>query len=94
MPDIILYNCNWGSAIYIDISSYRGINKATILYLGPTNRNHDTKISIIPIQGRSQEFSFAEARLKGKGASNAGVWGAPEADAIHQSHFQYFVEQL
>ena len=33
---------------YIDISSYRGINKATILYLGPTNRNRDTKISIIP----------------------------------------------
>ena len=33
---------------YIDISSYHGINKATILYLGSTNRNRDTKISIIP----------------------------------------------
>ena len=33
---------------YIDISSYRGINKATILYLGPINRNRDTEISIIP----------------------------------------------
>ena len=32
----------------IDISSYRGINMATILYLGPTNRNRDTEISIIP----------------------------------------------
>ena len=32
---------------YIDISSYRGINKATIPYLGPTNRNRDTEISII-----------------------------------------------
>ena len=39
-------------------------------------------------QGRSQEFSFTEARLKGKGASNAGVWAAhgPEAHAIHQSN--------
>ena len=26
-------------------------------------------------QGRSQEFSFTEARLKGKGASNAGGLG-------------------
>ena len=33
---------------YIDISSYRGINKAIILYLGPANRNRDTEISIIP----------------------------------------------
>ena len=33
---------------YIDISNYRGINKATILYLGPTNRNRYTEISIIP----------------------------------------------
>ena len=38
-------------------------------------------------QGRSQEFSFTEARLKGKGASNAGGLCPPEADAIHQSHF-------
>ena len=30
-------------------------------------------------QGRSQEFSFTEARLKGKGASNAGVWGPPRS---------------
>ena len=28
-----------------------------------------------PRQGRSQEFSFTEARLKGKGASNAGGLG-------------------
>ena len=27
------------------------------------------------MQGRSQEFSFTEARLKGKGASNAGGLG-------------------
>ena len=48
-------------------------------------------------QGRSQEFSFTEARLEGKGASNAGGLGGhspTEADAVHQSHFQYFVEQL
>ena len=40
-------------------------------------------------QGRSQEISFTEARLKGKDASNAGGLGdsPPEADAIHQSHF-------
>ena len=45
---------------------------------------------IVTCQGRSQEFSFTEARLKGKGASNAGGSGGhspPEADAIHQSHF-------
>ena len=45
--------------------------------------------SLLINQGRSQEFSFTEARLKGKDASNAGGLGAqpPEADAIHQSHF-------
>ena len=45
--------------------------------------------SLLTNQGRSQEFSFTEARLKGKDASNAGGLGAqpPEADAIHQSHF-------
>ena len=30
----------------------------------------------LKIQGRSQEFNFTEARLKGKGASNAGGLGA------------------
>ena len=57
LPDnLILYNnysryflCVIIRALqYIDISSYRGITMATILYLGPTNRNRDTKISIIP----------------------------------------------
>ena len=37
-----------GALQYIDISGYHGINIATILYLGPTNRNRDTEISIIP----------------------------------------------
>ena len=40
-----------------------------------------------PHQGCSQEFSFTEARLKGKGALNAGGRSPPEADAIYQSHF-------
>ena len=37
---------------------------------------HTPIYTYIYIQGRSQEFSFTEARLKGKGASNVGVWGA------------------
>ena len=35
-------------------------------------------------QGRSQEFSFTEARLKGKGASNAGGLGGAAPQKLMQ----------
>ena len=35
-------------------------------------------------QGRSQEFSFTEARLKGKGASNAGGLGGTAPQKLTQ----------
>ena len=36
------------------------------------------------LQGRSQEFSFTEARLKGKGALNAGVLGGTAPQKLMQ----------
>ena len=36
------------------------------------------------MQGRSQEFSFTEARLKGKGASNAGGMGGAAPQKLTQ----------
>ena len=36
------------------------------------------------MQGRSQEFSFTEARLKGKGASNAGGLGGAAPQKLKQ----------
>ena len=42
-----------------NISSYCGINKATILYLEPTNRNRDTEISTMP-EGIEFEHSATE----------------------------------
>ena len=36
------------------------------------------------LQGRSQEFSFTEARLKGKGSSNAGGLGGAAPQKLTQ----------
>ena len=41
-----------------------------------------SNIRLYKYQGRSQEFEFTEAKLKGK-----GTLCPPEADAIHQSQF-------
>ena len=59
-------------------------------------RQHIIAKNTTTYQGRSQEFSFTEAILKGKGASNAGGLGgaAPQKLTQYISHFQYFVEQL
>ena len=56
----ILIYCYRALHYNIDISSYRGINKATILYLGPTNRHCDTEISKIPNIGIVKEQSITE----------------------------------
>ena len=48
-----------------------------------TTSNMITKIMCF-LQGRSQEFSFTEARLKGKGTSDAGGLGRADPQKLMQ----------